>query len=159
MHKSADIVIISMARCKMQHDYLMARLEVPACRISIARYLDRNRSMRTTFGFIAIVAMIIVLMMGNASGCIGGGGGVGGGGGGGGGQSCQTCYCDCFSLSCDCGPRPCTDFNGFCDRCLYHTGCRSTLPKASPKTSYECVMKGENKGECRIKAWTDELIQ
>ena len=55
------------------------------------------------------------------------------------------------SYSCDCGPRPCVDRENFCDRCLWNAGCRSAQPKISSKTSYECVMKGENKGECRSK--------
>ena len=56
---------------------------------------------------------------------------------------CKFCDCNCFTQGCVCTPKDCSQCFSCCNICF-----NFTCAKKSPKTDYECLMKGEKEGEC-----------
>ena len=71
----------------------------------------------------------MVTQMGTADGCIA--------------LKCKFCDCNCATQGCECTPKDCSECFSCCDICFSFT-----CNKRSPKTDYECLMKGTREGEC-----------
>ena len=71
----------------------------------------------------------MVLQMGDVDGCIA--------------LRCKYCDCNCHTQGCECTPKDCSECFSCCNICF-----NFTCNKISPKTDYECLMKGEKDGEC-----------
>ena len=56
---------------------------------------------------------------------------------------CKFCDCNCHTQGCVCTPKDCSECFSCCNICF-----NWTCAKKSPKTDYECLMKGEKEGEC-----------
>ena len=60
---------------------------------------------------------------------------------------CKYCDCNCATQGCECTPKDCSECFSCCGICFDFT-CGH---KRSPKTNYECLMRGRRDGNCHMK--------